>query len=89
VLQNIPAYYHSRPLILAGKITLLLAIAGFSLLALLWSMVLMVIGSLGARHLWMHFGAQGFELIAIITLATLAALRVADVLQTNRAKTTD
>ena len=84
MLPEIPASYHSRGIILAGKITLVAALAGSALLALLWSLVLMVIGSLGARHLWMHFGAGGFELIAIMALASLATLRAADLLWANR-----
>ena len=63
---------------LAEKVTLFLSLAMFVLLALLWSLAFFTIGSLGTRHLWVHFGAEGFGLIIFVALAALFVTQVAE-----------
>ena len=46
----------------------------------LWSLAFLVVGNLGAKHLWEHLGILGIEL-AILTVGSVwFAMRIADFL---------
>lgn len=50
----------------------------WSLLALCWSLAFLIIGSLGAEHLWKYMGVQSIELSMLVAGLILIVLRGVD-----------
>jgi len=62
----------------ADKAALFAALAFLSLLAFFWLLVFLVVGSLGANHLWRHIGIQGIELVLLVAGSAWVVMRGAD-----------
>ena len=80
MIQNIRERLPSTELIWADKIALLFGILVSSLLLFLWSLAFLVVGNLGAEHLWDHFGILGVELGALTVGSVWIMMRAADFL---------
>jgi hypothetical protein len=64
----------------ADKAALLVGFAYSSLLLCLWSLAFLVVGKLGAKHLWENFGVLGVELEILIVGFAWLVMRAADFL---------
>jgi hypothetical protein len=62
----------------ADKAVLFAACILWSLLALCWSLAFLIVGSLGAKHLWKYMGVQSIELSMLIAGLVLIVLRGVD-----------
>jgi hypothetical protein len=62
----------------ADKAVLFAAGILLSLLALCWSLAFLIIGSLGAKHLWKYMGVQSIELSMLIVGSVLIMIRGVD-----------
>jgi len=62
----------------ADKVVLFAAGVLLSLLALCWSLAFIIIGSLGARHLWKYMGVQSIALSLLFAALVLIVLRGID-----------
>jgi hypothetical protein len=80
MIQNIHERTRSTGLIWADKIALLFVILFSSLLLYLWSFAFLVIGNLGAKHLWAKLGILGVELETLTIGSAWIMMRVADFL---------
>jgi hypothetical protein len=70
MIQSIHQHLRSTRFIWADKIALLVGFLFSSLLVYLWSLAFLVVGNLGAKHLWRHFGIVGVEL-EILTIGSI------------------
>lgn len=64
----------------ADKVALLVGVLFSSLLLYIWSLAFLVVGNLGAKHLWGNFGIQGVELEILIVGSAWFVMRVTDFL---------
>ena len=62
----------------ADKAVLFAVCVLWSLLALCWSLAFLIIGSLGAKHLWKYMGVQSIELSMLFAGLVLIVLRGVD-----------
>ena len=62
----------------ADRVVLFAAGVLLSLLALCWSLAFLIIGSLGAKHLWKYMGVQSIALSLLIAGLVLVVLRGVD-----------
>jgi hypothetical protein len=80
MIQNIHGRLRLTRLIWADKVALLGVFLFSSLLVYLWSLAFLVVGTLGAKHLWASFGVLGVE-FEILTVGSIwIVMRVADFL---------
>jgi hypothetical protein len=73
VIQNPETQFR---IIWADKAMSLAILVFLSLLALCWSIAFLVIGSLGARHLWSYMGVQGVMLAVLVPASVLLLVRL-------------
>ena len=64
----------------AAKAALLVGFLFSFLLVYLWSLAFLVVGGLGARHMWENFGIRGIELAILTVGSAWFAMRVTDFL---------
>jgi hypothetical protein len=80
MIQNIHERLRLNRFIWADKIALLVGFVFSFLLVYLWSLAFLVVGNLGAKHLWASFGIQGVE-FEILTVGSIwIVMRLADFL---------
>jgi uncharacterized membrane protein YcfT len=75
---NIGECSRNAQFIWADKAALFAALAFLSLLAFFWLLAFLVVGSLGANHLWRHIGIQGVELGLLVAGSAWVVMRGAD-----------
>jgi len=64
----------------ADKVALVAGFLFSFLLVYLWSLAFLVVGSLGAKHMWENFGILGIELGIVAVASAWFAMRVTDFL---------
>jgi len=64
----------------ADKAALIVGFLSSFLLLYLWSLAFLVVGTLGARHLWEDFGILGIKLEILTVGSVWFAMRMADFL---------
>ena len=80
MIQNIGKRLRLTRFIWADKIALLGVFLFSSLLVYLWSLAFLVVGTLGAKHLWASFGIPGVE-FEILTVGSIwIVMRVTELL---------
>jgi len=62
------------------KAALVLSLVFLLAVMCLWSLAFLVVGSLGAKHLWGNFGLLGIELVILTVGLAWFAMRTADFL---------
>jgi hypothetical protein len=80
MIQNIHERLGLSRFIWADKIALVAGFLFSSLLVYLWSLAFLVVGNLGAKHLWANFGILGVELEILTVGSIWVVMRVADFL---------
>ena len=80
MIESVQEYLRSTKFIWADKFALLSGFIFSTLLLLFWLLAFLVVGSLGAKHLWKSSGIWGVE-AGILTVGSVWLLmRVADFL---------
>ena len=80
MIQNIHERLGLVRFIWADKFALIVGFLFSSLLLYLWSLAFLVVGNLGAKHLWANFGILGVELEILTVGSAWTVMRVADFL---------
>ena len=80
MIQTIHERLRLTGFIWADKTALLLVFLFSSLLLYLWSLAFLVVGNLGAKHLWANFGILGVELEILTVGSAWIVMRVTDFL---------
>jgi hypothetical protein len=62
----------------ADKVVMFAAGALLSLMAFCWLLAFLIIGGLGAKHLWKYMGVQSIELSVLIAVLILVVMRGVD-----------
>jgi hypothetical protein len=78
--QNIPEYLRLIRFGWADKAALLLGVLYSTALLYMWSLAFLVVGNIGAKHLWANFGILGVELEILIVGSAWLVMRLADFL---------
>lgn len=78
--QNVREYFRLTGFGWADRAALLVGYLFSFLLLCLWSFAFLVVGKLGAKHLWDYFGIQGVELEILIVGSAWLVMRGADFL---------
>jgi hypothetical protein len=78
MIQNIHERLPLTGFIWADKAALLLGFLLSSVLLYLWSLAFLVVGSLGAEHLWSKFGILGVKLEILTVGSAWIVMRVTD-----------
>jgi uncharacterized membrane protein YhdT len=76
--QYIQDYLRLTRFIWADKAALVLGLVFSLVLLCLWCLAFLVVGSLGAKHLWGNFGMLGIELVILTVGLAWFAMRTAD-----------
>jgi hypothetical protein len=76
MIQNIHERLRLARFIWADKIALLVGFLFSSLLLYLWSLAFLVVGNLGAKHLWANFGILGVELEILTVGSAWIVMRI-------------
>jgi hypothetical protein len=84
MIQNIQTWFGQTRFIWADRVALLTGFLLSSLLLCFWLLAFLVVGTLGAKHLWENFGIRGVELDVLITGSTWFVMRAADLLASGR-----
>jgi hypothetical protein len=80
MIQNIHERFRLARFIWADKIALFVGFLFSSLLLYVWSLAFLVVGNLGAKHLWENFGILGVELEILTVGSAWFVMRVTDFL---------
>jgi hypothetical protein len=80
MIESVQEYLRSAKFIWADKIALLISFLFSTLLLVFWLIAFLVVGSLGARHLWNSFGIPGVEAAILTVGSAWILMRVADFL---------
>jgi len=80
MIQSIQEYLRLTRFGWADKAALLLAVLYSSFFLYMWSLAFLVVGSLGAKHLWANFGVLSIELEILIVGSAWLVMRIADFL---------
>jgi hypothetical protein len=78
MIQNGQDFFRTARFIWADKIALLVGLLFLLLLLFLWSLAFVVVGSLGAKHLWGNFGIQGVGLGGLMVGTIWFMMRATD-----------
>ena len=78
--QNIQEYLRLTRFGWTDKAALLLGVLFSSFLLYMWALAFLVVGNLGAKHLWANFGILGVELEILIVGSAWLVMRAADFL---------
>jgi hypothetical protein len=76
--QYIQDCFRLSRFIWADKAALVLGLAFSLLLLALWCLAFLVVGDLGAKHLWGNFGVLGIELVILTVGLAWFAMRTTD-----------
>ena len=80
MIQYIQECLRRARFIWADKAALVVGFLFSFLLVYLWSLAFVLVGSLGARHMWENFGILGIELAILIVGSVWFAMRLTDFL---------
>jgi hypothetical protein len=80
MIQNVQDYFRTARFIWADKIALLVGLLFSLLLLLLWSLAFVLVGSLGAKHMWGSFGIRGVGLGILMVWTIWLVMRTTDLL---------
>ena len=78
--QYLRECFRQTRFIWADKVALVVGFLFSFLLVYLWFLAFLVVGSLGAKHMWENFGILGIELGIVTVASAWFAMRVTDFL---------